>query len=504
MSEGLPLRVGWSEGNFYSDQNAKNVRTLFTVSFWFISTGISFIGAKFLKRRSQYLLLRSKQNNIPLRYLSPWLTDAEAFKYYYRTRKLPGGIYGIVMLVSGVFTLTSHVLTSRYVSATTLPGRCLFTRGLNLTTPIERDLYSPPATWPSFYLALDAQSTAVKNGGQAGIYGLSAADTNFTASSEDVLASWTCAPHVMDPILVGGAQSDETILDNLIEAGLLYNASLWENQALQGDLEYQLFAWSAPVGPNVSATWDIRAFYTNTNLSMGDKNGSHPTTTTSFHCTLSNNKTAWLAIGAGLLQDVANVQPIIESILNAMMMVAGAGGGISNADSANATYGCLTQQTLIQPEIFIALGVMLVMFLPLCIVDLVYLLIIRCSFKDRKLVEDTPSGLASWQVATLRDVFHEDGKIMAKDVSKYVYGWLRAPRGGGMIVGYKRVTEAQSFHRKFSGHGLGQYEEITMNEFDTMSGTGTGRPPLPSYNSASKNPFTNQYPVYDRWGNWHN
>ena len=430
----------------YTDVNSRVVRPVFTIAFFLLTWLIGFIAAFFLSWRNQSKLLHGRKKAIPLNHLSSWLSEPDALWYLWYTRRLPGGRYGLLMVSTGLFTLLSHIFVGLYITSTATADRCTFIQGIVLETWNVSTL--PASQWPAADMAVNAQIYSVRNGGLTGIYekvnadSASLADPQFAARSEDVIGGWTCTST--------GSQdfpSDATIHDmatSLQSTDDLYTAAIdnaTERLITADRALMSLLIWSASVDNSITpGPWDVKA-------SIGFRDTEYESFTmenTYCHCALEGplkdlltyipsqeTLTEWKERLYGLLQEIDNAggnrgeyTGILELGLNALTMAAGTGNKANRLLTetlADPKYGCIAIRTLIQYPIFIALAILLLM-LSLVTVASIFRRVTSLR-SGRSLVKDMPSDLVSWQVATLRDIFHDD-TIQPKDLKQYSYGWI--------------------------------------------------------------------------------
>jgi hypothetical protein len=94
--------------------SASYTRVAFTTLFVVLNFAISFLGARLIRRRVQRHLTLQKRDSdrkvsaVPINHLTPWLAIIDFSTYVLRIRKLPGGIYGILMFWTAIFSV-AHV-----------------------------------------------------------------------------------------------------------------------------------------------------------------------------------------------------------------------------------------------------------------------------------------------------------------------------------------------------------------------------------------------------------
>jgi uncharacterized membrane protein len=96
------------------DTDASTMRVGFTTIFVALNFAISFLGSRLLRRRVQRQLTLQKKDSkgkvsaVPINHLTPWLAIGDFSTYIWRVRRIPGGIYGVLMFGTAVFSL-AHV-----------------------------------------------------------------------------------------------------------------------------------------------------------------------------------------------------------------------------------------------------------------------------------------------------------------------------------------------------------------------------------------------------------
>ena len=437
--------VSFNGTGVYTDINSRVVRPVFTIAFFLLTWLIGLFAAFFLSWRNQSKLLSGRSKPIPLNHLSSWLSEPDALWYLFYTRRLPGGRYGLLMISTGLFTLVSHVFVGLYITSTLTADRCTFVQGLildglNVTT-------LPQSQWPAADMAINAQIYSNRNGGLTGIYdkvntdAAAFADPQFAARPQDVTGNWKCTS-------TGSREfsSDATVAT--IATGLrstddLYIAATANSteELVIGHTTIGILIWSASVDNELTpGPWDVKA-------SVGFRTTSSDSFTMEniyCHCTLKGlskdlltyipsqqTLTEWKERLYGLLQemrdagrDPSDYSSALVLGLNALTMAGGTGNRarrLVTETLADPLYGCIAPRTLIQYPIFIAL-VILVLLLCLVTGGSMFRRITSLGSK-RSLVKDMPSDLVSWQVATVRDIFHDD-TIKSKDLKNYSYGWI--------------------------------------------------------------------------------
>ena len=236
-----------------SATGSRKVRTYFTAAFTVLHIAMPFIGSFVIQKINQVAVSRRYKagGGIPLSHMSPWLSTASAAWSWFRTRRMPGGTFGIAMIVLGLSPILSTFLVSYFIWDSTLPGSCNFTMGVVVSqdnaavwkspTPLPSDFFPTPL-WPGSQVSLNSQRTSFLNRQSVGLrptMGISSvANTapNFFARDEDFLGQWVCTP---DPglsnnlIFTNNVTSTTvgTLFSQLTDRQLLFNNSVLTNPA---------------------------------------------------------------------------------------------------------------------------------------------------------------------------------------------------------------------------------------------------------------------------------
>lgn len=244
--------------------NSSDVRNVATAIFWVLTILITFTGTLLLSHRKQYKLLRRK-DFIPLNHLSPWMSDINALIYWWKTKRLPGDRYRILMLLTSAFALGSHFIVGRYITSQPLQGLCDFKIGIIVppSSPSGFIPRVPPPDWLAAVLAWNARQMSYWNGGIPGIYKKASYNTNFSATGNGVYGSWQCNSSLPDRTYPINTTADDIVVD-LLDMNYTFKSPLYKNsmktsvrtKALSG-----LLVWSASAPDNQTQLWDVTASY---------------------------------------------------------------------------------------------------------------------------------------------------------------------------------------------------------------------------------------------------
>lgn len=208
----------WSGSALLFDADSRNVRTYFTTAFTIVNTLLPFVGSFVIKRINQRAILKGaavNNNGVPLNHLSPWLSLTSTVLNWFRTRRFPGGPFGVVMLFSGLISVLSSFIVSYFVFDYTLAGHCPFGKGVVVSqanavvwpekTPLP-DYFYPTPLWPGSTISVSSQMISYFSRPRVGLtltIGISQIANNgldFYARDEDILGGWQCN---RDPSLAG-------------------------------------------------------------------------------------------------------------------------------------------------------------------------------------------------------------------------------------------------------------------------------------------------------------
>jgi hypothetical protein len=290
------------------------------------------------------------------------------------------------------------------------------------------------------------------NGGIPGIYKKASYNTNFSATGNDVYGSWQCNSSLPDRTYPINTTADAIVAD-LLDANYMFKSRLYKTgmktnlrtKALSG-----LLVWSASDPDNQTQLWDVTASYatsfnkTTNQINMHTMNCSMnaPAITWALGLVPANDTLdQWGQKAFGFLRDqetlASSFEEIISQTLNAIVMAAAGGNHIYNGLPPNNTdtqFGCLKDGTRIQVHIFIAFGMLMIVLLVMALSISIFDIMTYFLPAGRKAkVEATPQDLASWQLASMRDVFMDE-KIALSDMGNQTFGWLR----NGEMVRYRK------------------------------------------------------------------
>lgn len=422
----------WSGSALLFDADSRNVRTYFTTAFTIVNTLLPFVGSFVIKRINQRAILKGaavNNNGVPLSHLSPWLSLTSTALNWFRTRRFPGGPFGVVMLFSGLISVLSSFIVSYFVFDYTLAGHCPFGKGVVLSeanavvwpekTPLP-DYFYPTPLWPGSTISVSSQMISYFSRPRVGLtptIGISQIANNgldFYARNEDILGGWQCN---RDPSLAGKLAftnnltrpNQGLLYSQLVDRDLLYTNTILADQGalIQPGYSDGLNAFANLVGlsSSLGSTWDVKA------VMISNLSGDSDTTQSSFtdlHCNLvaspqipSSNTTLdlilsntnasavltnWgpLILGAIMVISQGNATgytQVLETHLNAMIM---SWGSNDNADHTASVSGCVLSRAATNIGVWLILAIEIILLLILGVLDLVTLLALRRNKYIRK------------------------------------------------------------------------------------------------------------------------
>lgn len=359
------------------------------------------------------------------------------------------------MIANGVFGIVNHYIVNFYVYQYTQNHDCTFDTGI-LTTHASNQL-TPVPVWATAHLAFSAQDAAVQNGGVPGIYTMIPNNiTAFRPTDKDVLGNWICTQMPDSIIQPADWVSIDTIVSFTQRQNFLYtnnsvngSETKWGGAVVpaKNNSYSKLMAWSANRAGNSPGLFDVRA-----TISLPSDVGSNvsvPNAASNFECKLNKSVSKWLpptmrsddtldnwaSTVVGSVQDLDPTEYGLQlsSVLNAMWMISGSGNShFHNATEANSTglaatyeerttYGCVRIITIIEPEVFIILLVLMAVLFVLLVMDL-YTFIRNWFNPNRKEAHRLPLDLLEWQVEFVGKMIKNDN-LATKAMQQYEFYW---------------------------------------------------------------------------------
>lgn len=422
-------------GTIYTRLDPSTSRNIFTTAFLVLNLLIALVGEGFLKRRNQSrLTFRNGQRtkSVPFTLLTQWLSLSGVASYFWKTRRLPGGLISLLMVASGVFGLVQHYVVNSFILPHMMPTWCEFEVGI-VTTANELKVMPSPS-WPAALLVFQAHGAIVANGGERGVYDkINSNITSFQPTTTDLLGRWTCNS-VADSVIHPTDWINATTVQSYLAA---QNILLPATKSIGGfeDIKsgsYQGFlAWSGTLDSNSSSSWEVQTTIVN---GLG---GNSSVAVSNFKCSLVKDSATWkptlmptnetlatwvnIAFGFVSKVRVSHYGKQLETILNAMSMLAGSANqnNLLLPSGADHRYGCVTRGSKIYATVYVIMLLHFVTRLALVGADVYQLIRYRRNERHYE-VEDIPTGLLSWQLNMIRRMA-KDKKLTTKDLHKYSY-----------------------------------------------------------------------------------
>jgi hypothetical protein len=431
----------FQDGILFTTLNTTSARNILTTVFVVLNFAVGFVGAFYLQRRNLHRL-NTGDRKVPINHLASWMSLSGTLTYTWNTFQLPGGYYGLLMLLTGVFGLAHQYFVNSFILPISIQSTCRFEFGI-VTTQLPKGDNSiiPSSTFSSATTVYNAQYGVWANGGEMGIYQkVNYTSVTFTPTADDVLGGWNCSYEPTTTIAWTDWANQTAFSSFIKEDSFLYpEVIIWAGAvSANGSTGKGFMVWSADQPDDSSEQWNLRALVA-TNLT-----GS-TAPVTNLECQLvagagwtppimpsNRSLTEWAPRTFGFLTgtDPDYYGFYMEWILNGMVMLTGS-GNYDRWDSsvlpagASDYYGCTGQLTQISPEIWAILGVGLLMLVALLVVDLFFALFHFFQQKHSHngvLAESAPSSIQEWQLALLREVTN-DKTIKATQMQHYSYGW---------------------------------------------------------------------------------
>ncbi len=424
------------------------LRNYFTVFLLFVA----FLGDRCCSLRVRLRLYRHQL--IPLSQMTGWLSGSRLITATASLGATPAGWLGLVMSVVSMLSFACDLAVSVLVVTTHTPGRCHFntTGGYAVLSQVVLDLYEGSnAEGPLYDMVTNAQATSLRNGGVQGIYVKVNDDQNFRPDEQDVVGTWVCEATGSSKTFSKNSSVD-TIVQGLLDDGLLFNVSYWYNFQRSGSGDHGSFVWSASQGDRPVAPWTVLAAV------EASVNTALPKQMDVYSCYMSAPSLSWLLekievnnnLQAWVLIVMANVYPtlaaptnyvappsndpglVIATKLNAMMMITGTAWGIEDfpATISDPTIGCFMPRKLIPWSVsaLFALTTILAIGMAVYLLTLIWLnRMAKISDANTpayiKVVEEgTPDGLIGW----MKRATEETGILVPESLSR------KRPRADGI------------------------------------------------------------------------
>lgn len=415
------------------------LRIILQIYFWVMLTLLAIIGDQCGKCVVKLKLLRVQA--VGINWMTGWIQGFGLILFFFRTWRLPGvPILGWLMLLGTVLSPAGHLVITGLVRTVHIDARCTFGIGLVLSTAPTNTFSVTPVNGKPYTVVANAQAINSDNGGLVGIYWKANRDLSFRAQPQDVLGKWTCGD-MGNNITYPASTTAANILKDLQLKNYLYpNFVTQATQSGQSEQFTHLVAWSSTVNDNANSPFDIRASIdltanTNDNKIMQ-----------SFHCSINTSAadgilsliqiqstlTQWAPTFQGAMYDGSGtpasngVGPIIERLLNSMVMVEGGSNNLLQVPTRDLTQGCLADQTNF-PTVAIALSVLVgSLFLASAIYWTTMLKAIRSASRagrPKELPRDIPNGLVLWMLQAAYESVRVRGDVGRPTGTKDLVNW---------------------------------------------------------------------------------
>ena len=353
------------------------------------------------------------------------------------------------MILAGLLWTGADLAVSGLVVTVQVPGRCWFnTTGFyeTITTPPFNNTHVPPNVGNLYDLVTRAQSTSQVNGGIGGIYAKVNGDLTFRADPEDNVGYWKCQDFGQNETY-SATDSDENVINDLVAKDLLFDNPYYISDQYPNDARHaHLVAWSASIDDDDPSLqpWDVRASIDMTPKNIDDKvmktylcvMNAAPVEWVLSHTPPSDTLSIWIPlVKARMFENTLFTPPapdpaaVIESILEAMIMISGAsisGPNIKTSPVTDPTQGCLAPKALVPwPVIFLL--ILVIIGLASMVIFWIYQTIIirrkrKCAPWQGVPSKGFPNGLLSWMVQAVRET-----RVGQEVKNKHLSQWLLLP-----------------------------------------------------------------------------
>ncbi|PQE07934.1 hypothetical protein CJF32_00003063 [Rutstroemia sp. NJR-2017a WRK4] len=453
------------------DVDASSTRVGFTTIFVVLNFAISLLGSRLLRRRVQRQLTLQKKDSkgkvspVPVNHLNPWLSFGDFWMYIFRVRKLPGGIYGVLMCGTAVFSLAHQYFVSAFINSATYPTQCTYATGVNTLALEPNTALTPMSEWYATRMVSTALTWAAYNHGEVGIYAkvpyLRAYD-GFKPQKSDVLGAWNCTQKTgtnINRLDWDSLAAAKTALD---KAHFLYPQNkTMAGGTWPGSSTLQSFVyWSANAYSNERKQWNVRASMIN---GLNQTNNNQSLATSNFECSIVKSAsqewippimpttviTNWAQYlyGQSRLQNASSYGYMLEQTLNTMSMVSGSGNGwnIQLQPGQDPNYGCLNEGTVVDLAVYIMLFVLVAAFLAVAVIDL-YAFASYKFGRDKESEDElsyVPTDLLSWQLAMIKQSTGNE-KLKSSQLKNITYAYRRKDDGTGQVLAFADKISLES------------------------------------------------------------
>ncbi|KAH8679892.1 hypothetical protein BGZ60DRAFT_561402 [Tricladium varicosporioides] len=439
---------------------------------------IGLLGAACLKCSNRLALNRGR--SVAILKTTGWLRFTDLLRTIYSLHRLPGGLlYGPLMLLASITSLTADLASSTLVYQQYTYDRCIFGSGLVVNTT-SMNWKFPPFNSRAQVIATSSQTISSLNGGEIGVYKKANGAQNFSADTNDLLGGWKCSDVLHDITFAPTVLADD-VVTSLQSYGLQYNYT-WHIMVSSdsGRRSTQLIALSSSKTDSENEAFEVRA-----SIDQG-YNSAAEKVMKSYHCQVSSptqteadiidtilsgmesNTTIseWINGLPSLIYDgqgtpaSAYSDLYISVLLNTMTMVQGGTASLLSVPGPgeDEKQGCYIIKTYVSPFIIVLVGAVALMF-ALLFVNWVILLF-RLSFskagrtmKGQGGLGPIPHGLLSWMLHATRErcVTQHGGVSKGPGKEKELRSWMVGVGADG--------GSGEKFARLQRGKGSGIVDE---------------------------------------------
>jgi len=185
----------WQDNNLITTLNTSTTKNIASMIFISYAMVITFVGAHFLRRRNLHRLAKAGEGQlIAITEMTSWLSLIGTLTYIQKTRKVPGGKWGFVMLLSGALVFGNQFVVNSWIVYELIKtdNHCTFQSG-TITYINNGKNITPSTTFAATSTIYSAQLNACSCGGPVGIYNkVPYNNSDFCPYDSEVLGSWTC------------------------------------------------------------------------------------------------------------------------------------------------------------------------------------------------------------------------------------------------------------------------------------------------------------------------
>lgn len=222
----------------FVDLDAGKVRVYCTTVIKMLGVLVTLAGTLAIKRFNQRQVVKDKHTLIPLHKISSWLSPTQVATYAFKARRVPGGRWGFLMLLAGIYSLLADYSVNVFVTQVDYAGICSFNQGVIMS---NQNYLTPEISWAASQYSLNSQNTSYANrmalasqgqsqlpDGMGGIYAKATNNQSFYALDHDILGGWQC--NFTKRVSGFNASSSKQLHDQAKKDGIIpeaYNASFW-------------------------------------------------------------------------------------------------------------------------------------------------------------------------------------------------------------------------------------------------------------------------------------